>query len=95
MLVDLPGVNTTPMDETRGVPTIDEEGQPMDTTTEISVNMDDDDELALPSQTKPPQNLATSVPCSIVLKDVSVKLKGKKVSKYPAQRMRCVELKCA
>ena len=48
----------------------------MDATIETNVNTGDD-ELALPSQIKPPpQNLATSVPCSIVLKDVSVELKG-------------------
>ena len=49
LLVDLPGVDETPLDATRCVPTVDKEGQPMDATTEISANIDDD-ELASPSQ---------------------------------------------
>ena len=55
----------------------------MDATTETNVNTGDD-ELALPSQIKPPsQNLATSVPCLIVLKYVSAELKGKTSVRIP------------
>ena len=83
LLVDLPGVDETQMDTTRSVPTVDKEGQPMDVTTEISVNIDDD-ELTSPSQTVPPlQNLATSVPCLIVLNDVSAELKGRTSVRIP------------
>ena len=56
LLVDLPGVDVTPMDATIGVPTVDEEGQPMDATKEVVVNVDDD-ELFSPSQIEPPQKL--------------------------------------
>ena len=78
LLVHLPGVDETPMEATSGISTVDEEGQPMDATTKITANKDDDELSSQPSQTVPPlQNLATSVPCSIVLKDVSDELKGR------------------
>ena len=41
LLVDLPVVNETPTNVTGGIPTVDEEGQPMDATIEISANVDD------------------------------------------------------
>ena len=41
LLVDLTVVNETPMNVTGGIPTVDEEGQPMDTTIEISANVDE------------------------------------------------------
>ena len=43
LLVDLPVVNETPTNVTGGIPTVDEEGQPMDATIEISANVDDDE----------------------------------------------------
>ena len=87
LLVDLPGVDLqgdqeTPMDTTPMVPTLDEEGEPMDTTPQPTVT--GDDEQVKPSQVvNPVQNTATSIPCSIVLKDVSVKLKGKTSVVFP------------
>ena len=82
LLVDLPGIEREPMDATRSVPTVDEEGQPMDATAETNVNVEDD-EFVLPSQMEAPQNLATSVPCSVVLRDVNSELKGKKSIRIP------------
>ena len=79
ILVDLPGVsdNDPPMDATITVPTIDNEGEPMDATSPTRVSARDA-ESSKPSQVVlPVQNIATAVPCSIILKDVSVKLKGK------------------
>ena len=81
LLVDLPGVDLqgdleTPMDATPVVPTHDEEGEPTDSTHQPTVT--GDDERVIPSHVvQPVQNPATLIPCSIVLKDVSVKLKGK------------------
>ena len=43
LLVDLPVVNETPTNVTGGIPTVDEEGQPMDAIIEISANVDDDE----------------------------------------------------
>ena len=93
LLVELPDNISAPMDATTGVPTIDEEGQPMDATIEdIPKNADDepdDTNMEISSQIEKPQNLATSIPCSIVLKDVSKELKGKesvKLSK-PSKEM--------
>ena len=83
LLVDLPGVSVseTPMDATSTVPTIDDEGKPTDATTKVN---DGNDEFNTPSQTMlPVQNPATSVPCSSILKDVSVKLKGKTSVRFP------------
>ena len=65
------------MDATTTVPTVDDEGEPMDATATTNV-IEVYDEPNTPSQTAlQVQNRATSVPCSIILKDVSVKLKGK------------------
>ena len=65
------------MDAAITVPTIDNEGEPMDATSPIRVSARDA-ESSKPSQVVlPVQNMATAVPCSIILKDVSVKLKGK------------------
>ena len=86
LLVDLPGVDPQPdvesqMDVTRTVPTINEEGEPMDATTEVQAG---DDEAGMSSHVvQPAKNAATSIPCSIVLKDVSVKLKGKSYVVFP------------
>ena len=83
LFVDLPGVDATPLDAPRDVPTVDEEGQLLDATTEISANIGDD-EVVFPSQIESAvQNIATSVPCLIVLKDVSVELKGKTSVRIP------------
>ena len=79
LLVDLPGVsaNKPPMDATITVPTVDDEGEPTDATSSVRVT-DRNVESNTPSQTVlQVQNPATVVPCSIILKDVSVKLKGK------------------
>ena len=79
LLVELPGTEAIepPMDATITVPTANEEGEPKDATSTTRVT-DDVRAPITPSQTKLyAQNLGTSVPCSIVLKDVSVKLKGK------------------
>ena len=85
LLVDLPGVNVNepPMDATITVPTIDDEGEPTDATSSIRVT-DRDAESNTPSQTVlQVQNPVTAVPCSIILKDVSVKLKGKTSVVFP------------
>ena len=85
LLVDLPGVNVNepPMDATITVPTIDDEGEPTDATSSIRVT-DRDAESNTPSQTiLQVQNPLTAVPCSIILKDVSVKLKGKTSVVFP------------
>ena len=77
-------MDETPMEATSGISTVDEESQPMDATTKITANKDDDELSSQPSQTVPPlQNLATSVPCSIVLKDVSDELKGRTSVRVP------------
>ena len=86
LLVDLPGADPlidleTQMDVTRTVPSTNEEGEPMDATPNLQVG---DDELGTLSHViQPTKNTATSVPCSIVLKDVSVKLKGKSYVVFP------------
>ena len=84
-LVELPGVsdNDPPMDATITVPTIDNEGEPMDTTSPTR-DSSRDDETSKPSQVVlPVQNIVTAVPCSIILQDVSVKLKGKTSVVFP------------
>ena len=93
LLVELPDNISAPMDATTGVPTIDEEGQPMDATIkDIPKNVDDepdDTNMEISLQIEKPQNLATLIPCSIVLKDVSKELKGResvKLSK-PSKEM--------
>ena len=85
LLVDLPGadVNEPPMDATITVPTVNEEGEPTDATSTARV-ADDVGASTTPSQTKLyVQSLVTSVPCLIILKDVSVKLKGKTSVVFP------------
>ena len=85
ILVDLPGVsdNDPPMDATITVLTIDNEVEPTDTTSPTRVSARDA-EFSKPSQVVlPVQNIATAVPCSIILKDVSVKLKGKTSVVFP------------
>ena len=65
------------------MPTIDDEGEPTDATTTRRVT-DGDAESNTPLQTMlQVQNPATSVPCSIILKDVSVKLIGKTSVVFP------------
>ena len=86
LLVDLPGVNINEqsMDTTLAtvtVPTVNEEGEPMDATRASGT---DGATSATPSQTVlQVLNPATSVPCSIILNDVSVKLKGKTSVVFP------------
>ena len=81
ILVDLPGVSDN--DATITVPTIDNEGEPTDTTSPTRVSARDA-ESSKPSQVVlPVQNIVTAVPCSIILKDVSVKLKGKTSVVFP------------
>ena len=78
-LVQLPGVNNNDpsMDATITVPTIDLEGEPMDTTIPPK-NSSNVTETKNPTDVLlPVQNMATAIPCSIVLQDVSVKLQGK------------------
>ena len=63
------------------MPSTNEEGEPMDATSNLQVG---DDELGMLSHViQPAKNTATSIPCSIVLKDVSVKLKGKSYVVFP------------
>ena len=87
LLVDLPGVDLpgdveAPMDATPVVLTHDKEGEPTDATPHSTVR--GDDEPAIPSHVvQPVQNPATSIPCSTVLKDVSVKLNGKTSVVFP------------
>ena len=82
LLVELPDDVVSPMDTTGGVPTVDTEGQPMDATIDENVaNVDDepgDSHRHMPSQVEQPMNLATLVPCTIVLKDVSKELQDRK-----------------
>ena len=86
LLVDLPGVDPlidleSQMDATRTVPSNNKEGEPMDATSNLQAG---DDELGMLSHViQPSKNTATSVPCSIVLTDVSVKLKGKSYVVFP------------
>ena len=78
-LVELPGVsdNDPPMDTKITVPTIDNKGEPTDATTPTRVSSRDDKTIKPSQVVLSVQNIATAVPCSIILKDVSVKLKGK------------------
>ena len=84
-LVELPGVsnNDPPMDATITIPTIDNEGEPTDATTPTRVTSRDDETIKPSQVVLPVQNIATAVPCSIILKDVSVKLKGKTSIVFP------------
>ena len=95
LLVDLPGVsvNDPPMDATITVPTVNDEGEPTDATSSIRVT-DTVAESSSPSQTVlPVQNPVTAVPCSIILKDVSVKLKGKTSVVFPPSTEEMCEAK--
>ena len=89
LLVDLPGVEPLPgnepqTDTTLVVPTQNEEGEPMDATPQVQAG---DDESGMSSHVvQPVKNTATSIPCSIVLKDVSVKLKGKTSVVFPPSK---------
>ena len=89
LLVDLPGADPitgleSQMDVTRTVPTTNEEGESMDATSDLQAG---DDESGILSQViQPSKNTATSIPCSIVLKDVSVKLKGKSYVVFPPSK---------
>ena len=89
LLVDLPGVEPHPdselqRDATRTVPTYNEEGEPMDATSHVQAG---DDEAGMSSHViQPVKNTATSIPCSIILKDVSVKLKGKTCVVFPPSK---------
>ena len=76
ILVDLPGVsdNEPPMDVMITVPTIDNEGEPTDTTLPTKVSTSDAEPIRPSQLLLPVHNIATAVPCSIILKDVSVKL---------------------
>ena len=84
LLVRIPGIEDEPMDatETVTVPTHDEEGELMDTTTDPRAKVRD---KSVPTATHKikTSNLATSVPCSIVLKDVSDTLRGKQSVRIP------------
>ena len=89
LLVDLPGVNPQPgyelpMDTTPVVPTHNEEGEPMDATPQFQAG---DDEPGMSSHVvQPVKNTATSIPCSIVLRHVSAKLKGKTSVVFPPSK---------
>ena len=86
LLVNLPGADPlidfeSQMDVTRTVPTTNEEGELMDATLDLQAGDDESDMLSHVIQ--PSKNTATSIPCSIVLKDVSVKLKGQSYVVFP------------
>ena len=85
ILVDLPCVsdNDPPMDATITVPTIDNEGEPTDATLPTKVSTIDAEPIRPSQVLLPVHNIATAVPCSIILKDVSVKLKGKTSVVFP------------
>ena len=89
LLVNLPGADPlvnfeSQMDVTRTVPTTNEEGEPMDATLDLHTGDDESDMLSHVIQ--PSKNTATSIPCSIVLKDVSVKLKGQSYVVFPPSK---------
>ena len=66
------------------VPTLNEEGEPMDATPQAQAG---GDEPGMSSHViQPIKNTATSIPCSIVLKDVSVKQKGKTSVVFPPSK---------
>ena len=84
-LVELPGVsnNDPPMDATVTVPTIDLKGEPMDAALP-PINSSSVEKTNNPIDVVlPVQNMATAIPCSIVLQDVSVKLQGKTSVLFP------------
>ena len=84
-LVELPGIsdNDPPMDATITVPTIDDEGEPMDTTSPPRDSSREAETSKSSHVVLPVQNIVTAVPCSIILQDVSVKLKGKTSVLFP------------
>ena len=84
-LVELPGVsnNDPPMDATITVPTIDVEGEPMDATLPPRNSSREAETSKPPDVVLPVQNIATAIPCSIILQDVSVKLNGKTSVLFP------------
>ena len=71
------------MDATITVPTIDLEGEPMDATLPPRNSSMEAETSKAPDVLFPVQNIATAIPCSIVLQDVSVKLKGKTSVLFP------------
>ena len=84
-LVELPGVNYNDpsMDATVTVPTINLEGEPMDATIPPK-NSSNVTETKNPTDVLlPVQNMATVIPCLIVLQDVSIKLQGKTSVLFP------------
>ena len=85
ILVELPGVsnNDPPMDATITVPTIDVEGEPMDATLPPRNSSREAETSKPPDVVLPVQNIATAIPCLIILQDVSVKLKGKTSVLFP------------
>ena len=85
ILVELPGVsnNDPPMDATITVPTIDVEGEPMDAILPPRNSSREAEISKPPDVVLPVQNIATAIPCSIILHDVSVKLKGKTSVLFP------------
>ena len=84
-LVELPGVrnNDPPMDATITVPTIDLEGEPMDATLLPRNSSREAETSKPPDVVLPVQNIATAIPCLIILQDVSVKLQGKTSVLFP------------
>ena len=84
-LVELPGVsdNDPPMDATITVPTIDDEGEPTDSTSSPRDSSREAETSKSSLVVLPVQNIATAVPCLITLQDVSVKLKGKTSVLFP------------
>ena len=84
-LVELPGVsdNDPPMDATITVPTIDNEGEPTDATSPPRDSSREAETSKSSHVVLPVQNIATAVPCLIILQDVSVKVKGKTSVLFP------------
>ena len=71
------------MDTTVTVPTIDLEGEPMEATLPPRNSSSEAETSNPPDVVLPVQNMATAIPCSIVLQDVSVKLQGKTSVLFP------------
>ena len=71
------------MDATVTVPTIDVKGEPMDATLPPRNSSREAETSKPPDVVLPVQNIATAIPCLIILQDVSVKLKGKTSVLFP------------
>ena len=95
-LVELPGVsdNDPPLDATITVPTIDDEGEPTDSTSPPRDSSREAETSKSSLVVLPVQNIVTAVPCLIILQDVSVKLKGKTSVLFPPQKRKCARLEC-